>query len=287
MIDFKIGDIVIMYKTPSEKEWEGIGEVLIPSYVASKNTCEVIEIGTGLSGLNKWIRLKEFADKVLPACCFKYVEHDHNKLLKEAARRFPSGCSYINTEESYTFYDTEYSADCPKFYVDLKYKKGEAIMIAEGKGFVYSKGKWATRIEDKKRKHKFLVGDIIVGNKLASEKYGITHEGCICEILKTYYDAEDDEKFIKVKLISNKDSTNDICDVFTVLEECFDLITEESPFHSQIKSTKNGKEHNNTDGVSVKVPRLDFKISRGNPIRGIGLNSSRSKVKLRSDSSYD
>lgn len=281
MTDFRVGDIVIMDKTPSEEEWQGIGVVDIPSYVTSKNTCEVIEIGTGGSSRsNKWIRLKEFSDKVLPASCFNYA-------LKEAAKRFPSGCSYKSVPDGYVFYDVEYNGDSPKFYLGSKYKRGEAIMLADGKSLVYAKGEWATLIKDKKDKHKFKLGDIVVGNSSATKAYGVTQEGCIGEILKTYYDTEDDGNYITIKIVSNKDSSCFIDDEFTVLEECFDLITEESHLYSQSKSTKNGKEHNNTDGVSLKVPRLDFKISRGNPIRGIGLNSSRSKVKLRSDSSYD
>ena len=289
MAYFNIGDNVTMYKKPESLDWNGIGKVDIHSNILNGQAFKIKCIGSK-SG-NDWIRLDmgDSSALALPACCFKLAEPDHSELLKEVARRFPSGCSYIDTD-GHSRYDIEYdTTKYPAFYTSATYKKGDAIMIADGYGFVYENGNWANRIPGKKREHKFLVGDIIIGNKLATKNYGITQEGCTCEILKTYYDIDSDKKYITVKLISVKDKRDSSCigDEFTVLEECFDLISKESPFHSQIKTNKDGKEHNNTDGVSLKVPRLDFKISRGNPIRGIGLNSSRSKVKLRSDSSYD
>lgn len=89
-----------------------------------------------------------------------YFADETEALLQEAIERFPSGCSYRPPGINEIYENIVY--DYPYFWRGNK----QFIALADNKGCVYNKGKWATRTDVKEKRVEVFpgiyVGDIVV-----------------------------------------------------------------------------------------------------------------------------
>lgn len=265
-IEFKPGDLVIMRRKPTADDWLGIGTVGIPGTFFTEHQ-EVLDVDYHESG-KKWSLslFNKFDNSQFhyPANCFELVTvKDTNKedrLIAEAKIRYPTGTIFFSAESGHSaeaFHNYEYDESADKLCDD-----GWAV---------YYKGKWA-ELDGSDNGYKFNVGDRIIGNAYAREKYDITTEGWKGYVYRTG----------SVISVGDKIDPKKCDSPFTVDPACFDryLIKEESLISSTIKTSENGKaKHDDSERV-IKVSQPDFEVSRGNQIRGSRINSSTSEVSI-------
>lgn len=67
---------------------------------------------------------------------------------------------------------------------------------------------------------KFKIGDIVKGNKMSDDKYGITNSSCIGEVIET-----NEFGFIVLKIISHEQYEKWIGETLSVKDDYFDLVT--------------------------------------------------------------
>jgi hypothetical protein len=115
---------------------------------------------------------------------------------------------------------------------------------------------------------KFNVGDMVIANSKTKGRYAITIPGWIGQVKEVLPD--------NVIKVSGKglDSTAHVD------EACFDLYKEGSHILLTIKTSENGKEQHDDSERVIKVSHDDFKISRGNQIRGSRINGTASEISI-------
>lgn len=90
-----------------------------------------------------------------------------------------------------------------------------------GQGCLYKDGKWAKIVESVTPKHKFNVGDWVVGNSNANRYYSVTKKGWTGQVTKI--ENRNSSTFMSVQGKYNSDNSH--YDNLNV--DCFDLITED------------------------------------------------------------
>jgi len=326
LVQFKVGDMVIMKREPTEDEWADVGEIPVPKdlYEKSHKVHDITSKGYGirlntLSGKDGWY----------PSCCFELLPDSPSKkdrLIAEARVRYPIG-TYFYSVESGT------RAEAFEEYIYIEYED----KLCDDGWAVYSKGKWANKDAPAKSSyHKFNVGDKVIANSLAdAEEYDVTCEGWTGYVYKvkgheievgaalhkdnapeTYWvmakcfdrsaSAPSGRKFkVGDMVIANsktkgryaitilgwigevkENKQHGMISVYgkgldsrsDVDEDCFDLYKEGSHILLTIKTSENGKEQHDDSERVIKVSHNDFKISRGDQIRGSRINGTASEV---------
>lgn len=67
---------------------------------------------------------------------------------------------------------------------------------------------------------KFKIGDIVKGNEMSNGRYRFTNSYCTGKVIEVY----EDGTFL-LKVISHENYENRVGEVFSVDEDCFDLVT--------------------------------------------------------------
>ena len=285
MSKFKVGDMVLMTRRPTDDDWHLIGEVDIPpEYYTTPQ--RVVEIGQSKSiGL---------ADNLYsyPECCFELVPEakagDYIVILDGR------GASHLKYKTFYVVsvtpgkefglaepgtgdiatirwtcsdpscYEIKHSSVVMKEHEPPKeFKVGDNVQVTVD-GMWFNAGQVAKILE--------IEGDVI---KIYSAKHSM-----VLGIHKAYLKHTDGIPVITGEYPRYKVDlpTFDHGSLTQRLSEI------QSDFFKQIKNQHNGTESNKQ---SVKLQRVNLEIREGNPIRGIGLKSSGSKIKLRSYHSYN
>lgn len=269
--NFKIGDMVIMVRTPTSIDWEDIGEVPIPQvlYEMSHRVTAVQD--------NRCIILHTpESDSWFPINCFKLLPDSPSKedrLIAEARTRYPRGSYFLSAKSKDRVISVqEYSYD------------EEQDMLCDDGWAVYYKGKWAD-LDDDGKKPVFEVGDLVRAHH--GNGYSYTTDGWEGIVVETSSDP-DTEKDIKVQGINgHKECSTTEGEGWWVSSYKFDLISKGSHILSQTKTSENGKaKHDDSERV-IKVSHNDFEVSRGNQIRGSRINGTASEVTIGNRHRHD
>jgi hypothetical protein len=198
---FKVGDMVIMRREPTEDEWSNIGEIEIPKvlYEMSHNITEINDRKDG-------IRLHTGeSDGWYPVCCFELLPSSpskKDKLIAEARKRYPKGTYFLSAKSG------DRIEACELYSYDTK-----EDMLTDDGWAVYSKGKWAAVYGHVSTR--FDIGDKIIGNGLADDEgYDVTNAGWIGYVYKI------NGEEIKVGYTSDEKESGD---TFWVKACCFDI----------------------------------------------------------------
>ena len=238
----------------------------------------------------------------------KWAEIIHKDLLAEAKEKFPPGTRFTNAYGSTSVVDDnpEYSLASSNVYA--KCISGKRVCIC-------SAGVWKdivsrpSAIVTSTPKSHFDVGDVVeVIEK--THFFNVGHVGTIerCDthsVLMLNHTGDSwwiSKDNIKHHTVSSKTSTFDIKKAQEQIDKVLNrealdeqttrfvlglptLSKEELAqyFYSQTKTNKHGTESKQ----SVKLQGINLQIREGNSIRGIGLKSSGSKIKLGSNNSYN
>ena len=251
---FKIGDMVIMKRVPTEEEWESIGEVDVPN-VLYQISHKILDFDSKAIMLDCSESCQWF-----PACCFELMPTSPSKkdrLIAEARVKYPKG----------TFFYSAESGRRGESFHEYEYDESNDRLTDDGWA-VYYKGKWA-KVDGGITSSKFKVGDKVIGNVKTRGRYAITIEGWIGEVKKVL--PADNMIEVYGKGLENRSHVD---------EDCFDLYKEGSHISLTIKTSENGKaKHDDSERV-IKVSQPDFEVSRGNQIRGSRINGSASEVSI-------
>ena len=204
---FKIGDMVIMKRVPTEEEWESIGEVDVPN-VLYQISHKILDFGS------KAIKLDcSESSQWFPACCFELLPSSPSmadRLIAEARVRYPKGTVFFSAE----------SGTRAEAFHEYEYDESNDRLTDDGWA-VYYKGKWAKVDGEHSKSVPFNIGDRVVGNSLADDnEYDITCEGWEGYVYKINGD--------EIQVGYTKDP-KESDDKFWVKAKCYDLYTEPAP----------------------------------------------------------
>lgn len=185
-----------------------------------------------------------------------WAEIIYKDLLGEAKEKFPPGTRFINAYGS-----TSQVADDPQY--SLASTNVYAKCISGKRVAICASGKWADivvgppTVTSTPKKYHFNVGDLVE----VTEETMFFNVGHVSTVEKL--DEQTTRFVLGLPTLSSKELT----------ELLF----------SQTKTNTNGTESNK----SVKLQGTNLQIREGNLSRGVGLKSSRSKIKLGSNYSYN
>lgn len=132
MSKFKIGDMVIVTREPTDEEWGGIGEVEIPPefYTIPQRVVEITQSRSIVLAHNIF---------GYPECCFELYE-EKNNLLELAKKNYPIGTRVLSTitdnefivsDKPYTYgndiYVTDNNLDAKTIYCNFTKSWAEII----------------------------------------------------------------------------------------------------------------------------------------------------------------
>ena len=199
--EFKLDDMVIMKREPTEDEWSDIGEISIPK-VLYEMSHKIAEFNDRKDGIR--LHTGE-SDGWYPVCCFELPPSSSSKkdkLIVEARKRYPKGTYFLSAKSG------DRIEACELYSYDTK-----EDMLTDDGWAVYSKGKWA--VVDGRVSTRFDIGDKVIGNGLADDEgYDVTNAGWIGYVYKI------NGEEIKVGYTSDEKESSD---AFWVKACCFDI----------------------------------------------------------------
>lgn len=294
---FNVGDMVIMTREPTIDDWYGVGEVDIPSVYYEKPH-KVTKIGDrGSIELNG-------SFFVYPSSCFELASTATNRTKAKA-------CDYIVILKGRGNSDLEHKT----FYVVSVTDGGHFELAEPGKGLdptirwtcsdpSYYKIKHVSEVAEEPEPKEYSdigmsnyeppitynVGDTVIGLPSANKQYTLTREGWEGTIVYIHPDGKrfnadsviDGQPFhdLRFEHFTLKASKSEGL-IYKVDLPVFDRTKLEEQYF-KTKNQQNGTENQQ----SVKLQGVNLKIREGNPIRGIRLKSSGSKIKLGSNYRY-
>lgn len=305
MSKFNVGDMVLMTRKPTDDDWYHIGEVDIPSefYTTPQRIVDVNSSRSIMLADNGWS---------YPASCFELAPTPNVNTTEAKPGDYivildGRGASHLKYKTFYVVnitpgkefhlaapgageeptirwmcsdpscYEIKHSSLVmkehePKEHSDIgmsnyeppkEFKVGDNVQVTVD-GIWFNAGQVAKILEIK--------GDII---QMYSAKRSM-----VLGIHKAYLKHTDGIPVITGEYPKYKVDLP-VFDHGHITKRLRELQTE---YFKQIKNQHNGTESNKQ---SVKLQGVNLKIREGNPIRGIGLKSSGSKIKLRSYHSYN
>ena len=134
LIQFKVGDTVIMKREPTQDEWISVGEVTVPK-VLYERSHRIKDINGRRDGIR--IESSDGSDAWYPSCCFELLPDSPSKkdrLIAEARMKYPKGTYFFSAESG-----TRAEAFEEYIYIEQEDK------LCDDGWAVYRKGKWANK----------------------------------------------------------------------------------------------------------------------------------------------